>query len=238
MRQIYLFLLICALCAVFSGCAAQETHEQETQETSDSSVATVEIVAEPEIPITVSPLATADFLDPLDGYSWEREYAPEYVMLHFTSAVVLSKNDPYNMETVRKIFEDGGVSIHYIIDREGSIVCYIPEDRAAWHAGKGSFAKDERFTNGMNKYSIGIELLAIGSENDMIQYLTKEEYRALDASLIGFTDAQYASLKALVADICQRNGIAFDAEHVIGHDMYSSAKSDPGELFDWDRIFD
>ena len=63
------------------------------------------------------------------------------------------------------------------------------------------------------------------------------EYNALDKSHIGFTDAQYASLGSLVRDICERNAIPFDNEHIIGHDMYNPAKSDPGELFDWNKLF-
>jgi N-acetyl-anhydromuramyl-L-alanine amidase AmpD len=191
-----------------------------------------------ETPINVSLLAKEDFLTPVEDYSWEREYKPEYVVIHFTSAVVLSKEEPYNMETVRGIFEDNGLSIHYIIDRDGNILCYMPEDRAAWHAGKGTYADDERLTNLMNKYSIGIELLAIGSEKDMAQYLTPAEYNALDGSLIGFTDEQYDALGRLIKDICERNSIPFDSEHIIGHDMYNPQKNDPGELFDWDKLFE
>lgn len=188
--------------------------------------------------ITVSPMAEEDFLLPLENFSWDREYAPEYVMLHFTSAVVISKDDPYNMSLIRGIFEDNEVSINYIVDRDGSVLCYIPEDRAAWHAGKGTFGGDERFTDAMNKYSIGIEIVAIGSQKDMAQYMSAQEYNELDDSLKGFTDEQYLSLKALVKDICQRNGIPFDKEHVIGHDMYNPKKNDPGELFDYNRIFE
>lgn len=227
-------LVVCVLLLLW-GCGESIPAYTETSVPSQ----TVETVAETEAPKSLySPLATEQYLMPLEDFSWEREYAPEYVMLHFTSAVVLSKEDPYNVDMVRGIFVDGGVSIHYIIDRDGTVYCYVPETRAAWHAGKGAFAEDERLTNAMNKYSIGIELIAIGSKSDMAQYLTGAEYESLDASLIGFTDAQYASLSALVADICARNDIAFDRDYVIGHEEYSPAKSDPGELFDWDRLFE
>ena len=212
--------------------------EQSAVETTD--VATVKTTAFIETeapPVEFSPLAKEHFLTPLEDFSWEREYAPEYVMLHFTSAAVLSKEDPYNLYFVRQIFVDGGASIHYLIDRDGKIYCYIPETRAAWHAGKGEFASDERLTNAMNKYSIGIEMLAIGSARDMAQYFTAKEYAKIDKSLIGYTDAQYESLSALLWDICERNGIAFDREHIIGHEEYKPQKSDPGELFDWSRIF-
>ena len=66
--------------------------------------------------------------------------------------------------------------------------------------------------------------------------MTKKEYNALDKSLLGFTDDQYRSLKVLVEDICQRNDIPLDRQHVIGHEEYNPAKNDPGELFDWSRI--
>jgi len=107
----------------------------------------------------------------------------------------------------------------------------------AWHAGRGSFADNEKYTNQMNKYSIGIEILAIGSQNDMEQYLLPHEYNALSKDFIGFTDKQYASLSVLVKDICERNSIPFDKTHIIGHDEYNPKKNDPGELFDWDRLF-
>ncbi len=47
----------------------------------------------------------------------------------------------------KRYFEDSdGISIHYIIDREGNVASSIAENRVAWHA------------RGMNSRSIGIEL--------------------------------------------------------------------------------
>lgn len=187
-------------------------------------------------PVAFSALAEEYFLD-FDSSSWKREYEPEFVMIHFMSAAVISREDPYNMETIRKMFEeDGDLGINYLIGRDGKIYCYLPEYRAAWHAGTGTLRGNEKYTNLMNKYSIGIELVAIGSENDMSQYLSRDEYRALDSSLTGFTDEQYSSLAALVSDICERNAIPLSREYIIGHSEYSPKKTDPGELFDWSRI--
>lgn len=227
-------LAISAFLLILSSCKSN-TSDSTTEYIQTTFQATV-CETEAAVPITVSPLATEDFLLPLDDFSWERAFSAEYIMLHFTSAIKLSQTDPYNMDTVRNIFKDSEVSIHYIIDRNGNISCFIPEDRAAWHAGKGEYANDERLTNAMNKYSIGIELLAIGSQKDMEQYLTQEEYNSLDSSVIGFTEEQYSALSTLLNDICERNQIAFDKEHIIGHDMYNPQKSDPGELFDWSKI--
>ena len=188
--------------------------------------------SEAKKPITVSPLATEDLL-PIETYSDTREENIEYIIIHFTSAVMLSRSEPYNMKLIRGIFEDNELSIHYIIDRDGKTLCYIPEDRTAWHAGRGSYNGIE---NRMNHHSVGIELVGMGSEADMAQYMSSEEYQALDKNLTGFTDAQYEALARLVADVCQRNNIPIDREHIIGHSEYNPAKSDPGELFDFDKL--
>ena len=190
----------------------------------------------PAAPITVYEDAIEDFLLPLEDFSYAREASPQFVMIHFTSNVMADREDPYDIDDLRAIFVENGVSIHYIIGRDGTVRCYIPEDRVAWHAGKGEWAGDPAFTNKMNYHSIGIELAAIGSADDMSIYLTQEEYDALNSSLIGFTDAQYDALSLLVADICARNSIPMDRDHIIGHEEYASRKNDPGELFDWSRI--
>ena len=42
---------------------------------------------------TMSSYAMEDFMLPLEEHSWEREYDPEFVMLHLTSAVVNNPRD-------------------------------------------------------------------------------------------------------------------------------------------------
>lgn len=245
--------LIIALAFFLSGCAPTvdleptiaETQTPTTEETQAPTIsvdqpteptAVETLPTEPVLPVTVYAGAIEDYLLPLDNYSSQREHAPEMVMIHFTSAVMLDRNDPYNMELVRSIFEEYQVSPHYIIQRDGTILCYIPEDRVAWHAGKGTWQNDEKFTNAMNQYAIGIELVAMGSQSDMSIYLTQSEYAALDQSLMGFTEAQYVALSELINDLCQRYDIPLDRQHVIGHDEYSPSKTDPGELFDWEKL--
>ncbi len=187
-------------------------------------------------PVYVYKNAVKDYLSPVKEFSWERQYDPEFVMIHFISAVSPHPEDPYNMEYVRDIFVEYDISVHYIIERDGTIRCYIPENRVAWHAGEGEFNNNPDYTNQMNQYAIGIEVVAIGSEKDMSIYMNSHTYNNIDPSLIGFTEEQYDSLKALVSDICERNSIPMDREHVIGHEDYSPDKTDPGELFDWERV--
>lgn len=240
-KRLGILLLLGLLCLAVLGChrdAAPENTEGETttapaDEPLPSDTETTPPAAETDV---LSPLAVPDYLTPREDFSWEREVPPEYIMLHFTSNVVADRENPYDLDAVRSIFIENGVSIHYLIDRDGTIYGYVPENRVAWHAGKGSYADDDRLTDNMNHYAIGIELMAMGSQEDMAKYLTAEEYDGLDRSLIGYTEAQYAALRVLLPDICARYGIPYDRAHIIGHEDYRPSKSDPGELFDWERI--
>ncbi|MBE6942143.1 MAG: N-acetylmuramoyl-L-alanine amidase [Ruminococcaceae bacterium] len=227
MKKLYAVLLIALL---LTGCETETATPTSTASVSTSSRPTQSATP----PVEVSPLAVQDFLD-FENASYPLENDAEFVMIHFTSAVMLDRENPYDYDLVRGIFEDNRLGIHYIIDRDGTIYCFLPESHAAWHAGKGSFG-DEKYTDNMNRHSIGIELMGIGSQEDMSIYLHPEEYDRLNAEFIGFTDAQYTALGALVQDICQRREIAMDRQHIIGHQEYNPAKNDPGELFDWARF--
>ncbi len=169
--------------------------------------------------------------------SSEREETVSHVMLHFMSAVGINAQKPYDWAALATIFAQSQTSAHYVIDRNGMIYALVPENRAAWHAGKGEWQGDSRYTNRMNQYAIGIELLAIGSQQDMAKYLTAQQYDALRKEDVGFTTAQYLALDRLLADILERNpGITADRQHILGHDEYTARKNDPGELFDWGRL--
>lgn len=236
-KRLFPLLLIGLLCLSALGCHREDSPASTEGATTADHAASDTESAPPAVEINVlSPLAMPDYLTPQEDYSWTREVAPEFIMLHFSSNVVVDRENPYGLDAVRSIFIENGVSTHYLIDRDGTIYGYVPENRVAWHAGKGSYADDDRLTDNMNHYAIGIELMAIGSREDMAKYLTSEEYDALDPSLIGYTEAQYAALAVLLPDICSRYDIPFDREHIIGHQDYRPAKPDPGELFDWERV--
>ena len=199
-----------------------------------------------EEPPVVSKLAVEKFMTPIGQNSWKRpegwddpesENAAKFVVIHFTSDIGSLPDDPFNLDRVMRLYYDYGASVHYVIDREGTVFCLVPENRTAWHAGKGSWKDDPKYKDRMSDYSIGIELLAIGSENDMSIYMPKSVYETVQDEWIGYTEAQYASLNALLDDICSRYGIPKDRDHVIGHEEYApDRKRDPGELFDWGKI--
>ncbi len=175
-----------------------------------------------------------DYFLPVEEYSSERTEAITHVVIHFMSAVVSHPDDPYNINYIRSIFIENNISTHYLIDRKGLVYVCIPEARNAWHAGKGTW---KEFTDNMNSRSIGIELLGIGTYDEMKDYITKTDYKKIDSDSIGFTQAQYDSLNNLLNDIFVRNPkIIPDRNHVIGHCEYSPQRSDPGTLFDWSKL--
>ena len=55
------------------------------------------------------------------------------------------------------------VSAHYTIDRDGTIVAHVAEEKRAWHAGQSKM-KDGR--SGANDFSIGIELVNLNDGRD------------------------------------------------------------------------
>ena len=184
----------------------------------------------------LSPLSTEYYMTPVEDYSFERDRDIEFIMIHFSSNVKAKPEDPYVVDDIKNIYLKGEVSTNYVIDREGKIYCFIPEYRCAWHAGVGKWKGDERLKNKMNLYSIGVELLAMGSEKEMLRYISAEQYRELPDELVGYTEAQYEALGALITDICGTYGLPRDRDHIIGHQEYATKKPDPGELFDWDRV--
>lgn len=184
-------------------------------------------------------LKIVDHLMDENKVSRERgEAKVETIMLHFCSDVIQNPKSPYSLERIVGIFDQYGVSAHYLIDREGVVHRLVKEERAAFHAGKGVLPWPPYRTNVLNNFSIGIEIMAIGSREEMKKFMSTDIYDKVESKDIGFTEAQYASLKKLIAEIRTRWPlIEFDRRHIVGHDTYApDRRSDPGELFDWTKI--
>lgn len=117
--------------------------------------------------------------------------------------------DPFSVSKIIDIYKSYGVSPHYLVARDGAVYRMVEEKNIAYHAGDSEMP-DGR-TN-VNAFSIGIEV--IGKDNGSP------------------SDAQYTSLKKLLADIKSRNSI----KHIVGHsDIAPGRKTDPWG-FDWKRI--
>lgn len=104
------------------------------------------------------------------------------------------------------------VSAHILIRRDGEIVQYVPFDKRAWHAGVSSYQGREK----CNDFSIGIELEGIET--------------------IAYTNAQYIQLAQLV-DGLLKHYPKLSTQTIAGHsEIAPDRKTDPGPLFDWDRL--
>ena len=108
-----------------------------------------------------------------------------------------------------KSLEGLKVSAHILIERNGSLIQFVPFNKCAWHAGQSNYAGRDR----CNEFSIGIELK--GS--------IKEE----------FTNDQYFVLNDLL-DLLKKEYGDMD---VVGHsEIAPNRKNDPGPYFNWDLI--
>ncbi|WP_051359590.1 N-acetylmuramoyl-L-alanine amidase [Paucisalibacillus globulus] len=175
-----------------------------------------------------------------DQVSENRTTPITHAVIHFSSNVLAKPENPFQVRDIYNIFKDYGVSAHYVIDRSGQVYQFVSEDRVAYHAGKGSLSNYPTYNNKLNAYSIGIELLAIGTKQEMASMMSEEHYDTIDPLHIGYTAEQYETLKELLVDISTFYGtIPLDRDHIIGHDEYApDRKTDPGSLFDWNHLMD
>lgn len=195
----------------------------------------IEIITRPIINWD-SDINTIDILLP-NKNSKPRHTPPTHIVLHFISNAYNNEKNPYEIDDVYSILEEYKLSAHYVIGRDGEIYLFTPENRVAYHAGSGELSNYPKYENKLNNYSIGIEILAIGTKEEMIPIITAERFNLIDPSLLGYTDPQYESLNLLIDDILNRHVfIKRDRDHIIGHDEYNPEKTDPGSLFDWSKI--
>jgi N-acetyl-anhydromuramyl-L-alanine amidase AmpD len=162
-----------------------------------------------------------------------------HVLIHFISNAAIKPQNPYHIQDIYRIFVNSGTSSHYMIARDGTIYLLVDENRVAFHAGKGELPGLPAYKNKMNEYSIGIELLGIGTRNEMLPMMSESTYHLISSKNIGYTDAQYRSLNILLNKIFKQHpSIKKDRKHIIGHDEYApNRKTDPGKLFDWSRLW-
>jgi N-acetylmuramoyl-L-alanine amidase len=107
------------------------------------------------------------------------------------------------------------VSAHYVVEEDGAILRLVPEERRAWHAGRGAWQGE----TDCNAASIGIEIVNPGHEFG---------YR-------DFPEAQTEAVVSLVTDIRTRWTIP-DARIIAHSDLAPDRKQDPGERFPWKRL--
>jgi N-acetylmuramoyl-L-alanine amidase len=183
----------------------------------------------PEAASQQAPTATAR-LQPLP-YVAQLDARPldaiDLVVIHCTELPDLATARSYG-ERVLYAGSGTGNSGHWYIDRDGSVVEYVPPDRIAHHV------------RGYNPRSVGIELVNTGRYPDWLDSRCQQPGEA-------YPDLQIASLVAwldvLQARLPELRWIAghedLDTDEVAASDdlgLKVRRKRDPGPRFPWDRV--
>ncbi|MBS0381622.1 MAG: N-acetylmuramoyl-L-alanine amidase [Proteobacteria bacterium] len=150
----------------------------------------------------------------------------DLVVIHCTELPDLATAREYGERVVHS--SGTGNSGHYYIDRDGSVLRYVPEDRIAHHV------------RGMNEHTLGIELVNLGRYPGWLdsrhQAMTEPYTGAQIQSLI----ALLAHLRATLPNLRQVAGHEdLDTDTVAASDdpaLQVPRKLDPGPLFPWPRV--
>ncbi|WP_299327687.1 N-acetylmuramoyl-L-alanine amidase [Parasphingopyxis sp.] len=139
----------------------------------------------------------------------DRELPVSMIVMHYTGMVDAAS-------AIRRLTMAGsGVSSHYLVNEDGTVLRMVDEGKRAWHAGVSYW----RGITDVNSASIGIEIVNPGHEYG---------YRP-------FPDDQVAAVVRLTHEIRKRHDIP--RANVVGHsDVAPARKQDPGELFPWEKL--
>ena len=132
------------------------------------------------------------------------------LVLHHTAGSL-----PSSLEILQGKDPKHRVGVHYVVTDEPKprVIRMVPEEMAAFHAGKSSWGK----LDGLNHHSIGIEV---------INY---------DGNVYPYSDAQADIIFALCAEIIRRHDIK--PWNVVAHsDIAVGRKIDPGSKFPWAKL--
>lgn len=163
---------------------------------------------------------------------------PDTVVIHFTAG----RNAKSSIQTLT----DSTVkaSAHLVIGRDESITQLVPFNEIAWHAGKSSW--DSR--NGLNKYSIGIEIDNAGRlEKQGDEYLSwfGKSYPSTEVfegkhrneNHMSYWHRYTVEQIEITEQVVKLLSKAYDIKHILGHEEISPGrKVDPGPAFPLDKL--
>ena len=130
-------------------------------------------------------------------------------------------------------------SWHFTIDRNGNIFRHAPIHVQCWHAGRSSYKLKGKTYRGLNKYSVGIELVNLGQlfkdENGTFrsklgQLCALDEVHKMTnkKNWHKFTKKQIEALEFLLTELVNSHP---SIEKIVGHCETTKRKTDPGQLF-------
>jgi len=162
---------------------------------------------------------------------------PDTIVLHYTAGPYKPALNTLTNPRIR-------ASAHLIIDRDGTVTQLVPFNIEAWHAGSSSYGNRV----GLNKYSIGIEMVNSGPLTQ-----SGNVYRSWFGSAFNPSDVieathrnetqprfwhTYTEEQILAAhEICQLIIDTYGIKHILGHEEIApQRKQDPGPAFPLDRL--
>jgi N-acetylmuramoyl-L-alanine amidase len=162
------------------------------------------------------------------------KYTPQYLVIHYTAATTAASCISWFGNLAAQ------ASAHLLIDRDGRITQFAPFNVVTWHAGRSSW----KGLNGLNHYSIGIELVNGGrlmqGSNKCICPVDQREVPNSEVILAThknettiaawqeYTEKQIEACLQMAALLVK----AYKLKDVLGHDDISPLrKSDPGPAF-------
>ncbi len=162
---------------------------------------------------------------------------PDTVIIHYTAG-------PYKPSLNNLTNPKVKASAHVIVDRDGSVTQMVPFDTEAWHAGASKWGNRV----GLNKYSLGIEIVNSGfltksgnvfrswfgsayNPSDVIKAIHRNESTPKYWHV--YTEEQINT----VTDLCRLFIEEYDVKQILGHEEIAPGrKSDPGPAFPLDRL--
>lgn len=174
---------------------------------------------------------------------------PNILVMHYTAGASMGSSVNWFANPAAK------ASAHLTIGRDGEVKQSVPFNRPAWHAGKSSWRNLKgKQLDGLNKYSIGIELANAGacvrtagggwinplgvrlSSDDVVTARHRNGpvwiHNHGNVSEPGWEIYPQAQLEA-AAGIAIALTEAYGLTEILGHDEIApSRKTDPGPLFD------
>lgn len=173
------------------------------------------------------------------GSEIELTKLPLYIVLHYTATTDAGSANAILCD------KDKEVSAHLVIGRDGKVWQLVPFNRIAWHAGESAWEG----LNGLNKCSIGIELVNAGKlAREDGRFLTWDGKRISKREVIkivhenGFITywqhyprKQLEILEIIINSLKSRYTISDILMH---SEISPNRKIDPGEAFPIERFRD
>lgn len=178
----------------------------------------------------------------------------DMIVIHYTATS--------SAQRTIEVLENRGLSIHYILDKDGTIIssentkssALVSEEQEAWHAGcprTGEEAKpychsneempnselytqDKQCCLDVNSHSIGIEIVNLGDVCGSTGDACTNKAEINGVLWEAYPQEQIDSLAILVSGIASRYNIPLDRKHIVGHEELAPGYSvDPGKAFPW-----